>query len=509
MLILRIKRCETALANGRLDEATELLRDADLRAHHRGQGLIDRLVPALIERCRQHLAAGRIAPATQDCRNAERLAGNSTEIAQLRFAIDRATTDEREAIIRRDRAAATARRLVEQGQLTLGRDFAARTDAGAIVADIDDRRSLFDRTLADANAAVDRQDWELAVKHLARAKSLCPGSGDVHLLIDTIGRNVSAEADRLIIAGQPDAAGQLLRRIESLCGSHLEVDRIRRGLDQCRAAWELLASGRHREASEILGRVANLWPAANWLRAAAMGLYRADGAIGEVRSGPLRSFAMDETMAMPRRIPSPVRPAAMPLNTPSGRFLLHVDGSGSYLVLQGKSISIGPLSASTPPDVPLMTSSNAPRISLSRSDEDYFLSSRIPVPINEKPAASKLLSAGDRIALGPRCRIDFQRPNPASSSAILHISGARLPWGGVRDVLLMDRELVIGPIASAHIKTRGEGEKIVIQINEGRLFCRASGSISIDGKPAGNLAELKPGAQVVAGGIGIAMQEIQ
>src|SRR2546421_174944 len=92
----------------------------------------------------------------------------------------------------------------------------------------------------------------------------------------------------------------------------------------------------------------------------------------------------------------------------------------------------------------------APVVTLSRSDEDYFLNSpRSPVAVNERMVSSALLSNGDRIGIGPRCRIEFRRPNAASASAILDVSGARLPWGGVKGVLLMDRELIVGPMASA------------------------------------------------------------
>lgn len=513
MLILRIKRCETALKGGRLDEALELLRATDLRAHRRGQALTDRLIAALTERSRQHLAAGRFGPAGDDCRKAELLAGNSAEIVQLRAAIDRAAGGEREAFVRRERAAAAARRLVEQGQLTLGRDFAARTDdADALVADIDDRRSIFDRCLSDATAAIEREDWEAAVTHLARAKSLRPGCGDIHALTKTVSEHIATEADRLIVAGRLDAAGLLLRRVGTLCASHTDLQRIRRGLDQCRVAWQLLDDGRHREAGEVLGRLSHVWPNANWLRTAAMGLARADGAIGEVRSGPLGLLDADETMALPNhRSPAPPPLAlAAPIPRAVGRrFLLHVDGAGSSLVLQESSISIGPVSASAPPDLPLMTSANAPRVTLMRSDEDYFLSAPSLVPVNDKAVSSKLLVTGDRITLGSRCRVEFARPNPASASAVLRVSGARLPWGGVRDVLLMDRELVIGPLAAAHIKTRDAGDQVVLQAGDGRLLCRATVAISIDGKPAGRIAEMTPGAQVVAGALSMVMQEIR
>jgi tetratricopeptide (TPR) repeat protein len=510
VLILRMKRCETALAGGRLDEAIDLLSQPDVRAHRRGQELMDQLSGALIERSRQHLAAGRFGPAGEDCRKAELLTGNTADIAELRAAIEHATTGQRARQLKQQQAAASARRLVEDGQLTLGYQLAARADhAGTMIADIDDRRLLLERYLAEAAAAFKRMDYEEAARQVSRAKSISPGSADVQALAKTISDDVAAEAERLVVSGQLSAAELMLGRLNPPCATQPAIERIRRGLDQCRLAWDQVGRGQHREAGELLARLLHLWPSADWLRTAASSLRHADGAIGEVRSGPLGLLNAHQTIAMPNgRPPLPLPPIISPPRTRGRRFLLHVDGAGSFLVLQGHSITVGPQSASSPPDVPLMTSTRALAITLSRSDEDYFLTASSPVSVNDKPVASKLLACGDRIAIGPRCRIQISRPNPASASAVLHVSGARVPWGGVRNVLLMDRELVIGPIASAHIKTRETGEQMVLQATDGQLLCRATGPIAIDGRPAGKIAELIPGVRVVSGSLSLVMQDV-
>ena len=132
-----------------------------------------------------------------------------------------------------------------------------------------------------------------------------------------------------------------------------------------------------------------------------------------------------------------------------------------------------------------MLDAGAPVVNISRQDEDYFLKSSRPVLVNETPVVSKLLSNGDRIGLGTRCRITFRRPSAASTSALLDLSGTRLADAGIRQVLLMDRELIIGPASAAHIRADDLAAPVVIQRRGETLICRSASEITVDGNAAG------------------------
>jgi hypothetical protein len=515
VLILRVKRCELALAGGRLDEAHQLLAAADLRAHRRGQELLDRLLAAFVVRGREHLAAGRIAAADDDCRKAISLGGNTQDAARLRAEIDAASATERQELARRQHVAAAARQLVHHGDFTQGQAYAARAlaagDAGAeeLIADITDRRLSFERCLADASAAIARHDWDAAVPLLSRAATLRPAASESHSLARDIAQRVTDDTRQLIETGRLSEAELLLRRVARLPGSHFELKQNETHLAQCRRAWELFSQGRQAEASEILARLRHVWPRAQWIEQAVSAMAEAGAANAAVRCGPLGMLDDQLTIAMPPPSPAPA-PVAPPVISQfvaraQRRFLLHVDGAGSYLVIQNDVIEVGPVRASRPPDVPLLTSPCAPTITLSRSEEDYFLNSpRSPVAVNDRMVSSALLTGGDRISLGSRCRIEFRRLNAASASASLHISGARLPWGGVQAVLLMDRELIIGPLASAHVRTRDSTEQLVLQAGgDGTLLGRASERIALDGRPGDRITPIALGARVTVGNLSL------
>ena len=144
--------------------------------------------------------------------------------------------------------------------------------------------------------------------------------------------------------------------------------------------------------------------------------------------------------------------------------VLRVDGVGSYLVLRQDVVSVGAVSSSRPCDVALVAEANLPGATIERVEDDYFLRTRA--------GESKLLASGDKVELSPRCRMVFRIPSRASTSAVLDLTGARLPRSDVRRVILMDQDLVIAPGAAAHVQAEQIGSPLVLYVSQGRLWAR-------------------------------------
>jgi hypothetical protein len=530
VLILRLKRCERALAGGRLDEAVRLLLPADARAHRRGQELLDRLVAALVERGHAHLAEGRLEPADADCHAAASLAGNTPPVSRLRTSIDLALADRRRADDNRRRAGLAVDQYVRRGQFTLARAVAQANpppgcaQAGA-VAEISHARASLDRLADDVAAALARGDWEAAAHRFAAATGpAVAADARLHQLRRDVASRAADDAARALDDGQLDRAALVLDRAEAARlgdGLAADLESLRRTLGQCQLAWNCVRSARYREAREVLDRLAKARPAARWITTASEELRRACESIDAVRGGTLGNLeAGDATLAcpataaalapvaataapMPRIAPACARVAPPPPRASSRRFLLHVDGAGSFLVLRGDTVHVGPVSASRPVDLPLVTAVGSPTLTISRCDEDYFLAAASPVPVNDRSVQSKLLVNGDRIAVGPRGRIDFHRPNAASATAVLRVGGARLPWGGVREVLLMDREIVLGASAAAHVRVNEAAAPVILQAGaDGRLLCRGEETVLVDGRPCGRSADVTAdGTRVAVGAL--------
>lgn len=502
--MLRLKQCQCALSDGRLDEAYDLARPADVRTHRRGQEMIGRVVEALVDRARRHLGAGHALAAAADCEKAAQLGGNLVEVAQLRSAVHAAMHARQDAQQVTGQAIAAARRHAEDGQITVGEGYLAALASDdprveAVKKDLAARRAAVDAAASKAAAAFEQGDWEATIEHLARVGSAATADPSLRKLIAQVTKQVTERATDAIETGRLDLAGSLLSRLNQLPPKAVEFEQLQNTLSQCREAFAKIEQGEAHEAEEILRRLAAILPDAKWLRETIQRVQQWSEAAKALRAGPLALAAAAHAGAPAMHKPnSPILPTKQPAPAPQ-TFLLHVDGVGSFQVVTGNVIAIGPVSAYKAVDVPLMADAGTPVVTLTRSDEDYFVRSDKPVMVNDSTTTGKLLCNGDKIALGARCRITFRRPSAASTSAVLDVSGARVGRSNVRQVLLLDRELVIGPGSAAHVRCDDLPSPAVLQRQGDRVVVRSSSEIRIDGKPVGNAADVPHGAHVSLG----------
>jgi tetratricopeptide (TPR) repeat protein len=519
VLIVRLKQCEHALADGRLDQAYEFARTADFRADRRGQELIDRLARALVRRGAEHAQAGRIQEASADCERAASLAGNTTQVAELRAVIADATNRRLESQRLSDQQFAAAKRHIDAGQLTVGQNLLGTMDrdwrADALNHDLAARRERLGSALSKASAAFAAGDWQAAIDHLSGLRRQFPDDRELRTLSAQITSHVTRLMTSAAEAGRLDNALLLLTRLDRLDHASVEVDQLRRMLQDCRSAFDLIRNARAHEATQILRRLAVAWPNAGWLTSSADRCKQVAQDLEDLHSGPLGSLAASgapfdphETIAMPEPRQSPRPPLPPARKTAGRRFMLQVDGIGSFLVIEQALVTIGPVSSNGVVDVPLLAGASVAPVTISRADGDYFLRSPHPISINDKPTTGRLLSGGEKIAIGPRCRITFRRPSAASGTALLDLTGVRLPRGDVRQVILLDREILIGPGSTAHVRCDELAQPIILQpAGAGKLLLRSAEAVQIDGRPAAKPAEIHPGGHVRIGPVSFVVTE--
>jgi hypothetical protein len=501
------------LADGRLDEAYEIAQVEDIRRHHHGQRLIGRLARAMIQRGQENLAANRFQPALADCNKAEKLGGNLPEVAGLRAAVCNAITREQQERQQEALRLAQAKQHIQDGWLSVGGRILEEAPAGnghvnLVRQELAAARLKAEDAVAKAQQALQQGDIEEAIQIAIAARiGQCKSGGAGELLRQIRGRAIErVRAD--VEQGRIDRAQSLLQRVAPLGKDGTEVTELTEALAWCRQAAQHVTAGKPGAALPLLRKVKAICPSARWLDSAISDIKRAAEAYEELDAGPLglstadaprnttggnvkaagigdgySMFAQDHRQAAlddaTRRNPQSEGPetADMP-----SRFVLQVDGVGSFVVFRDARVTVGPISSSARPMLALMADPNLPAVVLERMEGDYFIRSQTPVAVNGQPVTEKLLADGDRITLSPRCHIRFHLPNPASTTAVLTVSGARLSRPDVKQLILMDRDILIGPYANNHIRTEQLKEPIALFAQNGRLLCRAKESILVDGR---------------------------
>jgi hypothetical protein len=494
MLFLTFKQVESALAGGRLDEAFDLIRPAEVRNHFRGQQLADRLAAALVARGNDHLVREHYVQAFADCSRAEQLAGHQTVVTQLRAALNLAMEKKQLAERREGLLRGKARELIDQGQLTLGEHFLAELGADAqaeiMLKDVSAKRKIVEVSLLRAKDALEKGDLTLAAGELLRVKQNNVQNAEYHQIVNQMVILTEKQVRFALAQGRIDQARAMLEPILPLAGDNRKVVELRRIFELIDQAAQAVQNGLFAQGLVVLRKLVAMVPEAKWLGEAIETVKTLVEATESLKAGPLGWVDAHSTLKMDNVVePEMVTFSPLPL---ASKFVIHIDGVGSYLVVRDSRVSIGPISSPQRPLVGLIADAGLPVIHIERMDDDYFLRS-------DDSREQKLLSDGDQLAVGPRCRFKFRLPNAASTSAVLQLSGARLPRGDIRQVILMNRELIIGPGANAHVQCSELDQQIILYIQNGGLRCRSNWPVDFDEIPMDRPVQIGPLSFTITG----------
>ncbi|CAN5682985.1 hypothetical protein BH09PLA1_BH09PLA1_35290 [soil metagenome] len=314
MLILRIRHAETALADGRLDEAFELVREPKLRGHRRGQDLATRLVDAFTKRGREHLAAARFAAALTDCEKAQQLAGDQPQLIALRTEAMDAATNQRRAERIKANAVAAARDEMDNGRLAAGERLLAvasvhDTRAGQLLQELGQRHNLVDSAVKGADDALDRDDIDAALVELDRARHADRSDKRIKELSDRLKHVLRDRLSDAIEEGRLDRADSLGQRLIRVDEQGAESQHLLAALAQCKSAWERIDHGRVHDAEEVCRRLIVQFPKAKWLNDAVKYLSAANESMESLRTGPLGLLTTSPTFRhdSPTQTPTSVR----------------------------------------------------------------------------------------------------------------------------------------------------------------------------------------------------------
>lgn len=507
MLMLKLRQARLAIRDGRLDEALALLDDR-ARGHRRGQDLVTDLISAFVRRGREHLKAGRPIQAARDAEAAAKVGGERTDVAALRSEAADCLSDQRRAAKEVSIALGAAREHVARGLLYQGekmlKQVQGETRALVLMQEIDAKRTQLNAALQASAKCRALGDLPLAVRHACMAMGVDAADPRVLSLVAELRDELSPAAEQAFAEGRLDSASLLLDQLRKLSPEHETTLILSRAMQLATRAWTLLSTSDFTAAADSLREALAIFPQAKWIQGAIEQANQARDALNSLRTSALGTIAIvqqrqqtvSSVMPPPARS-TPVSPVSAGL---PARFVLQVDGAGSYLVFRQPSVTIGPVSSSRLVDLGLITEPTAPVATISRMDEDYFVRGA-GIAVNDQQTSSKLLVNGDRISLGLRSRLAFQLPSPASTTAVIELAGARHPRADIRHAILLDREIVVSAEKTAHVRVDHASGAMVLHVRQDHLFVETKEAIIINGTPADRHNPIPLGAHVRVGNI--------
>jgi tetratricopeptide (TPR) repeat protein len=486
LLNARLKATETALEDGRLDEAYRLATSPDIAKHRRGAAVRQALGEKLYQRAREHFAAERFTEAMLDLDRAEASEYDVEKVKVLRGQIRTVAEEVRRQERSRQERIEAARHRIERGSLEAGRrllENASADDAaaGALRRKVEDREDRAAKMLADVGRMLEHGHVADAIERFRDAKALHPhavGAGELESRICDL---VLTRAKSALESGRPRQAATDVASLAELG----EQRPLRRELDEALQwvgqAGDALRAWKIDDAQKAIGRLLNLHPDVEWIQQAAADLKSVDDRMMSLQSGPLGE-ALGDATAPPARPPRRTKRAlaetmVLPKRgTAEGplpeRLLLIVDGGGSFLLHRGERVTIGRAVSNHPADVPIFSDLAERHADVAGMDEDYFLFSPREVQVNGKKVTQALLQDGDRVVLGRKAKFTFRLPSRRSASATLDMSdGTKLP-DDVRRVILFRGHAIIGYGRNAHAHCSTARQSLVLFERGGELWVR-------------------------------------
>jgi len=181
----------------------------------------------------------------------------------------------------------------------------------------------------------------------------------------------------------------------------------------------------------------------------------------------------------------------------ASRFVLWVDAVGGFLVCEDDVVTVGQAVPGNPVHIPLLADISRHHATFHRDEEGYVIEAVRPSQVDGR-ALDHLtwLADGSVIEMGSSVQFMFRRPHPLSTSARLDCISHHQTVPSTSGVLLMSQNLVLGPASTSHVACPNWKDDVLLFRERGRLFCRTSGNMKVDGKIHERLAEIRAGSCV-------------
>ncbi len=469
---LQLRDARRAVADGRWDEAAEMLSRDTLREFLPAKRLSQELAGRLVERARSRLAGGQSQAGWRDLNQAARLGAEEAQIVEFRQ---------------------------HQAEERLARaiDELARGDAASARQELDrmDQRNL---------GGADRRTWQMIAQHIEHAEQRA-AKGDVAAAIDSF--------DRALHLLPAEGSAEVNARVQSRLSQLRESAARQHELDA-----RLHAALKAGDWTEVLSAADALLELAPQHTAARQARRKAWQAVG-----------MEVTQAHrpspPGRAPTPLaqwRPArsthascrSAKVDTVTERergqrLVAWIDAVGGFLVCLGDEIVLGQPSEGGDADVPILADLSRRHAVIRREGEAYVLAplqkTALDGRVIDEPT---LLRDKSLIRLGDAVELRFRKPHALSGTAVLDIVSRHKTEPAVDGIVLMSESCILGPQSHSHVRCDEWTSDLVLFRRGKELMCRTQSPIEVDGVACAGQTSVAGNCRIESEEFSLSLEEI-
>lgn len=472
----RLKGLQDAIREGRVDEAYDRVIRAEIHKLSRHNSLVDELVRLLAARARVRASSGQLREALVDLEKLatlEKLDSDTTALHQ-RLQVEIAAREKRH---KEDGAAYhRAAQAVDRGRLDSGRVAVDRLEdpqrREKLREELDIRLARASELLGQAQAALERNDVLAAARHWQDATQRHGRTAELDAFLGALVARLRTTLDDWLGKGQLERLRHAVDSLSGLVTADPSLEEYANAVAVTQRANRQLLSADFVGLRDTLLRLRSARRDAGWIPAALDAVDRVLAGRDELLACPIGSMPSARGAA-PAQAAEGAQLALVENQARTRQSVLAlIDGAGSALLLPSERVTIGRAGGSADPLLPLPADLQSHHADIIYDGEDYYLVAHGPARLNQRSVSRARLRSGDRIVLGGSAKMIFERPSAKSDTAVLRLSDRTRAPQDVSVVALFRGELVIGPEASCHVRTREGQSRVVLFERDGGLWAR-------------------------------------
>lgn len=192
------------------------------------------------------------------------------------------------------------------------------------------------------------------------------------------------------------------------------------------------------------------------------------------------------------------------------RFMVWIDAVGGFLVCTATQIVLGQAAVEGTADVPIQGELARRHAIVARHGERYVIEPLQAVQLQQHAIhAPTLLSDREELLLGPSVQLRFRQPHALSHSARLELVAGHRTVPAADGVLLFADSCVLGPSPHSHVVCRGWEQEVILFRRAGRLWCRTTQAVEVNGKRQPSITPLDHHARLSGDGFSLSIEPLE